>query len=44
MGSSAWAQVLPVDRSEATPRLPATAEADQPNSAAAGSPTPRRDS
>src|SRR5674476_396077 len=35
--------LLPTDRSEATPRLPATAEADQPNSATAVSTTPQRD-
>src|SRR5665647_398645 len=43
MGTPAMAHLLPLDRSEATPRLPATAQADQPNSATAVSTTPQRD-
>src|SRR5674476_1524573 len=43
MGTPAMAHLLPLDRSEATPQLPATAQADQPNSATAVSTTPHRD-
>ena len=41
--SLALAHLLPMDRSEATPQGPATAEADQPSSASAVSITPQRD-
>jgi hypothetical protein len=42
-GKPRLAHLLPTDRSEATPQLSATAEADQPSSATAVSTAPHRD-